>query len=157
VAGGFLAAPALPCVRAGAVLVVACAGCERVLPSPENTARVLELAHDTIHLAAGIALTQIDVARSEAGDFEPAVVHARPGDVVRFTARDRGSHAIMFVAAALDSVARDWLERTGQLRGPPLITTGSSWVITLDGAPPGEYPFRCTTHDAAGRLRISER
>jgi plastocyanin len=151
-----LAASARHCVRAGAVLVVACAGCDRVVSRGDDS-RVLELAHDTIHLPAGVSLKQIDVARREGGEFEPAVVQAQPGDVVRFTARDRGSHAIVFDGAALDSAARVWLEHTGQLRGPPLITTGSSWVITLDGAPAGEYLFRCTTHDAAGRLQVTAR
>ena len=158
----FCAASARQCVRAGAVLVLAyaCAGCERVALSRdqnEEGPRVLELAHDTIQLPAGVSLKQIDVARSDAGEFEPAVVQAQQGDVVRFTARDRGLHAIAFDGAALDSVARAYLDRTGQLRGPPLITAGSAWVITLDGAPPGEYLFRCTTHDATGRLQVSAR
>lgn len=118
---------------------------------------MLELTHDTIQLPAGVSLKQIDVARSDAGEFQPAVVEAHQGDMVRFTSRDRGSHAIAFDGAALDSVARDYLERTGQLRGPPLIANGSAWVITLDGAPPGEYVFRCATHDAAGRLQVSAR
>jgi plastocyanin len=136
---------------------VASAGCDRVTQSREEGPRVLELAHDTIQLAAGVSLKQIDVARRDAGEFDPAVLQANQGDVVRFTARDRGSHAIVFDSPALDSVAREYLERTGQLRGPPLITTGSAWVITLDGAPAGDYPFRCMTHAATGRLQVLAR
>jgi plastocyanin len=152
-----LAASARQCARAGAVLILACAGCDRAAPPRDEGPRVLELAHDTIRLPAGVSLKQIDVARRDGGEFEPATIQARQGDMVRFTARDRGSHAIVFDGAALDSVARDYLERTGQLRGPPLITTDAAWIITLDGAPPGEYPFRCTTHDASGRLQVSAR
>jgi plastocyanin len=152
-----LAAPARQCVRVGAVLILACVGCDRDAPARDEGPRVLELAHDTIRLPDGVSLKQIDVARGGEGEFEPATVQARQGDMVRFTSRDRGSHAIVFDGAALDSVVRGYLERTGQLRGPPLITTGASWIITLDGAPVGEYPFRCTTHDATGRLQVGAR
>ena len=155
--GTGLTAPARQCARAGAVLILACAGCDRDAPIGDQGPRVLELAHDTIRLPDGVSLKQIDVARRGEGEFEPATVQARQGDMVRFTSRDRGAHAIVFEGTALDSVARSYLERTGQLRGPPLITTGAAWIITLDDAPAGEYPFRCTTHNATGRLQVVAR
>jgi plastocyanin len=117
--------------------------------------RVLELAHDTIRLAAGVRLVDIEVRRQQGGDFEPAEVQARSGDVVRFTARDRAGHAVVFVNTELAPDVREFLERNGQMRSPPFVTDGTSWVITLEGAPPGEYPFHCTTHDVRGRLTVS--
>lgn len=118
---------------------------------------MLELANDTIQLQEGVSLVDISVRRGEDGDFEPAAAQAAPGDVVRFTAEDNAGHALVFESNSLAADAREFLERTGQMRGPPLIEEGSSWVVTLEGAPAGEYPFRCSTHNAAGRLSVAAR
>jgi plastocyanin len=119
--------------------------------------RVLELAHDTIQLEAGVSLIEVAVGRGADGEIEPAAVAAKTGDIVRFAATDHGGHAIVFDGPSLDAAARDYLERTAQLRGPPLITKDAAWVVTLEGAPPGDYPFRCTTHNATGRLTVAAR
>lgn len=152
---GRTAAPARLILGAGAVLI-ALGACDSVRDGiGDDGPRVLELTHDTIRLADGVRLVDVEVKRGAAGDFEPAAVAARTGDVVRFTAADHGGHAIVFEATTLPQPARDFLQRTGQMRSPPLITSGAAWVITLDGAPAGEYPFRCTTHDTAGRLSVT--
>jgi plastocyanin len=149
-------APARRFARAGAfVLLAAIVACDS--PPGEEGPRVLELANDTIQLDAGVTLVDVSVRRGDAGDFDPAALSAKPGDVVRFTAADNGGHAIVFESTALAADARDYLERTGQMRSPPLIESGSSWVVTLDDAPAGDYPFRCSTHSSAGRLTISAR
>jgi plastocyanin len=139
------------------VLVLLAASCDRVAPGSDDGPRIIELAHDTIRLEAGVRLVEVRVARGASGEFEPDPVQAGSGDYVRFTADDRGGHAIVFAGALLQPDAREFLQRTGQLRSPPLITAGASWVITLDGAPAGEYPFHCTTHDAAGTLTVAPR
>jgi plastocyanin len=115
---------------------------------------VLELTNDTIQLADGVHLRDVEVRRQATGDFEPAAVEADVGDVVRFTAHDRGGHALVFEGPLLQENARQWLGTTGQLRSPPLISDSSAWVISLKDAPPGEYPFRCTTHATTGRLTV---
>ncbi|MGH7447731.1 MAG: cupredoxin domain-containing protein, partial [Longimicrobiales bacterium] len=119
--------------------------------------RVLELANDTIRLEPGVSLVDVKVRRSVEGDFDPARIEANTGDIVRFVAEDNGGHAIVFEGAALAASAREYLERSGQLRSPPFVAIGSTWVITLDGAPPGEYPFRCSTHNLAGHLTLASR
>ncbi|HSJ31841.1 MAG TPA: plastocyanin/azurin family copper-binding protein [Longimicrobiales bacterium] len=134
-------------------LVVSCDDAPGVDPGP----RTLELANDTIRLEQGVTLVEVEVRRAADGDFDPAAIEAHTGDVVRFAATDNGGHAIVFESTALATDARDWLERTGQMRSPPLITSGSAWVVTLDGAPPGDYPFLCSTHSARGRLTVSAR
>jgi plastocyanin len=136
--------------------VLAGAGCDRVPRIGSDAGpRVLELAHDTIRLQSGVRLIDVAVRRTAEGEFDPAHVEARQGDVVRFTAGDRAGHAIVFVD--LGAEARNFMGQTGQMRSPPLITDGASWVITLDGAPAGEYPFHCTTHDVRGRLTVAPR
>jgi plastocyanin len=137
--------------------LLATAGCERIAPGGDDGPRVLELAHDTIRLEAGVRLVEVGVRRQQDGEFDPAAVEARVGDYVRFTAQDRAGHAIAFQGAGLNAATREFLERTGQLRGPPLITNDASWVITLEGAPAGDYPFHCTTHNVAGRLSVVAR
>lgn len=147
-------APARRIGRVGALAVlVAAAACDEV-PGTGGP-RVLELANDTIQLGEGVTLVEVTVRRSAEGDFDPAAVEAQSGDVVRFVAEDNGGHAIVFESTALAADAREYLERTGQMRSPPLITSGSSWVVTLDGAPAGDYPFRCTTHGESGRLVVA--
>jgi plastocyanin len=142
-----------------AMLVLILSACDRVpvIGGGDDGPRVLELDHDTIRLAGGVRLIDVAVRRQADGNFDPAHVEARQGDVVRFTAADRAGHAIVFVGAGMTADASAFLERTGQMRSPPLITEGSSWVITLEDAPAGEYPFHCTTHDVRGRLTVSAR
>jgi plastocyanin len=147
-------APVRHLARAGALAVLVLAACDKV---PGVGPQVLELANDTIRLADGVELVEIEVRRGEGGDFEPAAVSAHTGDVVRFLAEDNGGHALVFESTALTPDVREYLESTGQMRSPPLITTGSAWVVTLDGAPAGEYPFRCSTHSASGRLSVTAR
>ena len=153
-------APARRLARAGALAVlapalVAIAACEAV-PGTDGP-RVIELANDTIRLEEGVTLVEIVARRSDDGDFDPASAQAQTGDVVQFTAGDNGGHAIVFESTALAADAREFMERTMQMRSPPLIEDGSSWVVTLEGAPAGEYPFRCTTHNTSGRLSVAAR
>ena len=84
----------------------------------------------------------------------PATVRAVPGDAVRFTVADGRPHALTFAVDSLDASARAFLDGTGQLRGPPLVNQDASWVILLEGAPPGRYPFYCRSHDASGVLTV---
>ncbi|MBR9990839.1 MAG: hypothetical protein KFH98_13845 [Gemmatimonadetes bacterium] len=153
--GSMYGAPVRQLARAGALaILVLTAACDNV---PGAGPRVLELANDTIRLEAGVEIVEVEVRRSADGEFDPAAVEAHTGDVVRFVAGDNGGHAIVFESMALTADVREYLERTGQLRSPPLITTGASWVVTLEGAPAGDYPFRCSTHSVSGRLNVAAR
>lgn len=155
--GSNASAPARHAARAGACVFLLFTACEGVAPTPDPGPRVLELAHDTIRLQAGSRLVDVQVRRTAEGDFDPLRVQAAPGDYIRFTAADRGGHALVFATHGLEPAAREFMERTGQLRSPPLITEAASWVITLVDAPPGTYPFHCTTHNAAGVLTVTAR
>jgi plastocyanin len=151
-------APVRSWMRAGAVALVAVipASCDAAGEGAEGP-RVLELTSDTIQLEPNVRLVQVAVRRHADGEFDPAAVEARQGDVVRFTVEDNAGHAIVFDGATLSAEARQFLEQSSQLRGPPLIREGAAWVITLDGAPAGEYAFRCTTHGASGRMTVVAR
>jgi len=149
-------APARRFALAGAfVLATSLAACgDGAGGGGDEGPRVLELTNDTIQLEPGVHLIDVAVRRDASGDFAPASIEANVGDVVRFTAHDRGGHALVFDGASLTETVQVWLSGTGQLRSPPLISDSSAWVISLKDAPAGEYPFRCTTHAASGRLTV---
>ena len=116
--------------------------------------RTLELAADTIDVPQGSDLHDVAVTtNAQRKDFEPPQVQAKPGDFLRFTTGDSRTHAIVFEVT--DANARSFLESSGQLRSPPLVTNGASWVIALKGAPPGTYNFRCLMHNDAGTLTVA--
>jgi plastocyanin len=119
---------------------------------------VLELAEDTIRLESGVALVDILVrsGSTAAAPFTPDTVRIQQGDVVRFTTLDRHPHAITFEVAGLTPEIATFLERTGQLRSPPLITEGGSWVISFTDAPPGAYPFIDLSQDARGLIIVEQ-
>lgn len=134
-----------------ALLAMACGRDE----TPESRA-LLELAEDTIQLERGVALAEILVrsGATNAAAFEPDTIRIRTGDVVRFITADRHPHAITFDATQLAPVAEEFLRRTSQLRGPPLITEGSSWIVSFKDAPPGLYPFIDLSQDRRGAVII---
>lgn len=115
--------------------------------------RTLELTSDTIDLPSNVDLHDIAVQTNQQGkDFTPTQITAIPGDYVRFNIGDSRTHVIVFEVA---SPAREYLEKSGQLRSPPLVTFGASWIITLGGAPLGTYTFRCLTHHDIGQLTVA--
>lgn len=137
-----------------ALHVGALGACDRIVP--DRGPETLELNGDTVQLEAGVQVVEVRVERrQEGGELDPRRVAARPGDVVRFTAGDGGMHALAFVADALTPEARAFLESTAQLRSPPLVAAGTQWIVTLAGAPVGEYPFICSTHGARGILVVA--
>lgn len=131
-------------------VVLAAAGCEAV-----GGGATIELDTAEVQLERGVQVHDVTIRGTAAADsITPARVDARPGDAVRFTIDDHRTHAIGFEADRLDPAVRDYLESTNQLRGPPLVNRGGAWVVILDGAPPGRYPFLCRSHDARGLLVV---
>ncbi len=115
----------------------------------------LPLGADTIDLGADVTVHEVRLGGDVAGPaIHPDSVRARVGDVLRFVAADARGYAVAFGDSTLPPAARQFLERTRQLRGPPLITTGASWVVSLKDAPPGRYPFRSLTRDASGLVVV---
>lgn len=102
----------------------------------------------------------LDIRLTAAGRdaaFDPPQVSARPGDAIRFQTAAGGTHALAFAADSLSAPQRAFLEQSNQLRAPPLVEPGAAWVVSLEGAPEGIYPFRCITHGEHGRLTVSGR
>jgi plastocyanin len=146
------AAPARLCGCVGAfVLLVFLLSCER---TPFTRAKTLDVGSDTIQLAPGVDIHDVQIRNSAEAEFVPASVTARSGDVVRFTTTDSRTHLIEFDQASLPGNARSQFEAKSQLRSPPLVVQGAAWVVSLEGAPAGTYTFMCSTHDTRGQLAV---
>jgi plastocyanin len=129
------------------------AACDRLADSPP--AEIELEGGRVVQLPAGAEVLEVELtARGRDTTFQPAAVTARPGDVVRFRATEGGTHALEFVGDSVQPAQRDFLERTNQRRAPPLIEQGAAWIVSLEGAPVGVYPFRCITHGERGRLTV---
>ena len=87
-------------------------------------------------------------------EISPATVAAQQGDAIAFTADDAITHSVVFLADRLDSAQVAFLEQGGQMRGPPLLSEGSSWVVSLSAAPAGDYPFACALHGGQGVIHV---
>jgi plastocyanin len=115
------------------------------------------LVLDSSEVSIAGRVHDVRIAGARATDsIAPLEVIAAPGDAVQFIMGDRRPHALAFVMDSLSPGVRAYLERTGQLRGPPLVNQGSRWIVLLEGAPPGRYPFVCRAHDAHGTLVVVE-
>lgn len=89
----------------------------------------------------------------EAGQyrFEPSEVRARAGDRVVFVLQSGAPHNVAFSAdeiadAAEPALSRALPDRMSTLAGPLLTTAGTKYTLSLDGVPPGRYPFFCMPH-----------
>lgn len=116
---------------------------------------LLELEREDIRLERGTALHEVRLGAAAAAAGQVDTVAAQTGDVVRFATADGRTHAITFAVSDLRPEARAFLERTEQLRGPPLIRTGAAWVVSLERAPPGAYPFTCLLHHDHGVIVVA--
>lgn len=151
---GLMKAPGRLSRRSGAlvfglVVTLAASACDAVSGGSTITLDSAEVSIDgSVH--------DVTIAGAGAVDsIAPEMVQARVGDAIRFVVEDRRPHAIMFTAERLEAPVREYLERTSQLRGPPLVNEGSSWVVLLEDAVPGRYPFHCRSHDAAGEITVA--
>jgi plastocyanin len=130
------------------VLLVGCEAADRRATIQLDTAEV--------ELGRGARVLEVAIAGTGAVDsIAPGQFSASPGDAVRFVVEDHRTHALAFDADRLEPRVREYLEATNQLRGPPLVTRGATWVVVLEDAPPGRYPFLCRSHDARGLLTVT--
>jgi plastocyanin len=94
----------------------------------------------------------------------PAVVRARPGDVLLFRAVRGTPHSIVFEAGGLSRPAHEALNgamsrRAGDLSSPLLTADGAEYRLVVPALPEGRYPFFCLPHrayDERGTLLITK-
>jgi plastocyanin len=125
--------------------------------SDEKGPREIVLGTDTMKLPDSVHVATVRMDRSKRAEITPAQVTVRTGDLVRFIASDAGAHAIAFDGETLEQGAREFLDRTGQMRSPPFVESGSTWVVSFKDAPPGKYSYRCPTHGVQGEVTVTAR
>jgi len=129
-----------PCRRPllALLLLLGATGCLREPPPPTDP----ELA-EALGLPPGTPVHRVTLSgRGEDTRILPTLVRVRPGDLVQFVTVDRRVYAIRFELDAMAPESLDFLRVTGQEGSPPLATEGARFVVSLEGAPEGSYPFR---------------
>ena len=126
------------------LLLLGAAGCLRDPPPPTDP----ELA-EALGLPSGTPIHRVTLSgRGEDTRILPSLVRVRPGDLVQFVTVDRRVYAVRFDLDALTPESQDFLRTTGQEGSPPLATEGARFVVSLEGAPEGSYPFRVEGYGA---------
>ncbi|MGH7483601.1 MAG: cupredoxin domain-containing protein [Longimicrobiales bacterium] len=138
----------------GRLLLIAAAaatGCDRVPGLGEE----IELDEGSIRLPPEVDLHEVTISIRDGREvIDPDRIEARSGDAVRFVAGDGSGHAVAFDERGLGPDARGFLERTSQQAGPPLISSGTAWIFSLENAPGGTYTFHCLSHGQGGALVV---
>lgn len=85
--------------------------------------------------------------------FEPADITARSGDRVTFVNESGGPHNVAFEREKIDDAVEPALAAgmptpLSPLAGPLMTEPGARYTISLDGVPPGAYPYFCMPHYA---------
>lgn len=134
-----------------AVLLALClglgvSGCSDNPHPPDETLR------DSLDVGGDVWVLRVEVASRNGGEvIAPDSVEVPVGGMVEFVATDRFVHAVEFEADGLFPEGRDFLERSGQLGGPPLLEQGARFVVTFEEAPAGRYPFRVRGNHGTAR------
>ena len=88
----------------------------------------------------------------------PTRIQASPGDGVEFLTVDHRVHTLTFLLDSLSWEGRRFLEESGQISSPPLVSRGSRFILNLQDAPPGRYPFVSEGHGgrAEGLVQVGD-
>jgi plastocyanin len=105
-----------------------------------------------VGLAPGAQLHRVTLGGRGAEEHAvPGRIDAAPGDAVEFRTVDHRVHTVVFPPDSLTCQARSFLEETGQGASPPLVSRGSRFVLRLEGAPSGRYPFVSEGHGGTAK------
>jgi plastocyanin len=139
------------CAGAFVLLLLVLTGCK---DSPFRRETKLDIGTDTITLAKGVTVHDIVVQSVTGGEFQPAAVEIRTGDVVRFRMEDSRTHVLAFDDAGTPEAVRQLFRTKSQDRSPPLVAKGATWIVSFEAVPAGNYTYRCATHGVSGRVTV---
>jgi plastocyanin len=112
-------------------------GCLREPPPPTDP----ELA-EALGLPASTPVHRVVLTgQGESTRVLPREIRVRAGDLVQFVALDRRVYAVRFELGAMSPEMQEFLRSTQQEGSPPLATEGARFVLSLQQAPAGRYPF----------------
>lgn len=116
-------------------------------------------ALQALGLSPGVQLHRVTLGGRGAEEHAvPTLVLASPGDGVEFVTVDHRVHTLMFPVDSLSPAVRLFLEESGQISSPPLVTRGSRFILNLTNAPPGRYLFVSDGHGgrAGGLVQVGD-
>lgn len=107
---------------------------------------------EALGLTAGARLHRVSLGGRGAEEHAvPTVIRAYPGDGVEFLSVDHRVHTLEFVTDSLAREVREFLEATGQIDSPPLVSRGNRFILNLKNAPVGRYFFLSEGHGGTAR------
>lgn len=128
-------------------------GCDRPGPPSDPELRA------ELGIGAATSIHRITITgHADRTRLLPAYLEVEAGDIVQFEARDRRVHQVVFDPADLADDVRSFLEASGQLAPPPLISPEARLVLFFEGAPSGAYPFRVDGYapSVSGRIMVRD-
>jgi len=126
------------------LLALVAAGCG---DSPEAGPEQEVLGARALGLADGARLHRVILGgRGSDEHVLPARIRASRGDGVEFVTVDHRVHTVWFPPDSLTAEALAFLISTEQEESPPLLRRGSRFVLVLEDAPAGRYPFISQGH-----------
>lgn len=92
------------------------------------------------------------VQRGDQYAFDPAVIRAAPGDVVRFVMAGTQPESVAFDATTATSEAAIFINANSLHHGVLLTDSGQAYDVSFTDAPPGRYPFVSVPHAIHGMV-----
>ncbi len=136
----------VPGARLLSILLAGLASCG---PVPEL--RPDQRLQDELGLSPRDEVYRISITGGEQESVVPMEVIVPDDAYVEFVTTDSWVHEVRFELDSLDRSAREFLERTDQVASPPMVNADSRFVVFMEDAPPGRYPFRVDGNGASTR------
>jgi plastocyanin len=132
-------------------LAILGSGCRRA----DETLRPDTLLRDSLGLGDDDRVHRVGLGSADNQEvIQPPQVTVQPGDYVEFVTQDRRVHALAFTLEGLSPAAAEFLVGTGQQSSPPLVESGTRFVVSFEAAPLGTYPYVVRGNGAEGRGTI---
>ncbi len=137
------------------ILVLALTGCDSepvpVIPAePLESPQILERIARPVE-GARVHLVRL-VQRGDQYAFDPAVIHASAGDVVRFVMAGTQPESVAFDPTNASPEAADFIRARFLHHGVLLTDSGQAYDVSFADAPPGRYPFVSVPHAIHGMV-----
>ena len=110
------------------------------------------MLRDSLGLTVEERVFRVELSSEENQELAaPEVVRIPAGAWVEFVVVDHRVHTVRFELSQLSVVQAEYLTGTRQDASPPLVSSGTRFVVTFSGALPGSYPYVLEGSGRAGR------
>ena len=131
------------------LLLILAAGLAACGPDPEL--RPDQRLQDELGLSPRDEVHRISITGGEQESVVPREVIVPDDAYVEFVTTDSWVHEVRFELDSLEGASRDFLVRTDQVASPPMVNADSRFVVFMESAPPGRYPFLVSGNGAPTR------